>query len=50
MKTLSEIVEDSKKHRTMLSHMSSTLDIIVADERKHEKMLAELKATLEKSQ
>lgn len=49
MKTLSEIVEDSKKHRTMLSHMSSTLDIIVADERRHEKMLAELKAILEKS-
>jgi len=50
MKTLTEIVEDSKKHRGMLSHISSTLDLIVADERKHEKMLAELKTTLEKSQ
>jgi hypothetical protein len=49
MTTLTEIVEDSKKHRSMLSHISSMLDIIVADERKHEKMLAELKATLERS-
>ena len=50
LKTLREIVEDSKKHRSLLSHISSTLDLIVADERKHEKMLSELKATLEKSQ
>jgi rubrerythrin len=50
LKTLREIVEDSKKHRSLLSHMSSTLDLIVADEKKHEKMLSELKATLEKSE
>jgi rubrerythrin len=50
LKTLREIIEDSKKHKSLLSHISSTLDLIVADERKHEKMLSELKATLEKSQ
>jgi rubrerythrin len=50
MRTLQGIVEDSKKHRSMLSHISSTLDLIVEDEKRHEKLLAELKATLEKTQ
>ncbi len=49
LKTLQEIVEDSKKHMSMLSHISSTLDLIVEDEKKHEKMLSELKSKLEKS-
>jgi rubrerythrin len=50
VRTLQGIVEDSKKHRSMLSHISSTLDLIVEDEKRHEKLLAELKATLEKTQ
>jgi rubrerythrin len=50
LKTLQEIVEDSKKHRSMLTHISSTLDLIVEDEKKHEKMLSELKSKLERSQ
>ncbi len=49
MTTLQAIVEDSKKHRAILSHISSQLDSIVADERKHERMLSELKSALEKS-
>lgn len=49
MRTLKEIVEDSKKHRSMLSHISTTLDSIVVDEKKHEKLLAELKKTLDRS-
>jgi rubrerythrin len=49
-KTLQSIVEDSKKHESMLSHISSMLDSIVADERKHEKMLSELKTVLERTQ
>lgn len=49
MKTLEGIVEDSKKHRSMLTHISSMLDSIVTDEKRHEKILAELKDSLEKS-
>ena len=49
MSTLQSIVEDSKKHRSMLSRISSTLDSIVADEKRHEKMLSELRSRLEES-
>lgn len=47
--TLRRLIEDSKKHRKMLEHMSVTLDEILKDEERHARMLIDAKAMLEKS-
>jgi rubrerythrin len=40
--TLSKIIEDSRKHITMLTSIRKSFDKIVSDEHRHAKMLEEL--------
>ena len=46
-KTLGQLIEDSKKHRKVLEHVSLTLKEIMKDEERHAKMLVDAKALLE---
>lgn len=47
--TLEQLIEDSKKHRRTLEHVSVMLNEIMRDEEKHARMLIAAKATLEKT-
>lgn len=47
--TLEQLIEDSKKHRRTLEHVSVMLNEIMRDEERHARMLIAAKATLERT-